>query len=210
MRKMDGHTHQVSESLDRRLRRYQDKFNDVGKCNKHGIIRCERCSRGSSAGSRLSSNDSSNIITAAILRKHRGAPRSEIGFKQASLAKSVSRPMKRKSHLKVARNQSVNRSVIHDDHGRISNSRDRGEVSSLPRDAILASNPLDGAHTTKNKEVRDLNSRLLSYGKSGNRPSAMNLPTNNFAVSEVKINITGRDHSNDSKGYSEYDVFNKR
>ena len=108
------------------------------------------------------------------------------------------------------RNVVVNRSVIHDG-SKLSNSRPGSrDNNSLPRDAILAAGPGD-VKSTKNKDSRDMKDQLLAFGKKGNRPSALNLPTHNFAVSEIKINITGRErkqHSNDSRGYSEYEAFN--
>ena len=101
------------------------------------------------------------------------------------------------------RNAAVNRSVMHE--GSRLDSRDGN--NSLPRDAVMAMGPGE-VQTTKNKESREMRDHLLKFGKKGNRPSAINLPTHNFQISEVHVNVTGRnDRSNDSRGYSEYDVF---
>ena len=49
----------------------------------------------------------------------------------------------------------------------------------------------------------------MQYGKRGNRPSANALPKpNSFAISEVKVRVSGRDDkredSSESRGFSEY------
>ena len=43
----------------------------------------------------MSSLDSNNVLSGALLKKHKAAPRSEIGAGQSKIAKSVTRQMKR-------------------------------------------------------------------------------------------------------------------
>ena len=75
-----------------------------GKCNAchdrklegHDNSAGERCSVGSANQSRMSSHDSGpNLISRKLLKKHKAAPRSEIGLNQSKISKSVNRQMKR-------------------------------------------------------------------------------------------------------------------
>ena len=60
------------------------------------MMGCEKCSLGSSKGSRVSSLDSNKLVSNAILKKHKVAPRSEIAHGAGvKIAKSVTRQMKR-------------------------------------------------------------------------------------------------------------------
>lgn len=97
---MDGHNHSVSNSLDQRLTKFNQNFNSSGHCRKHNVMGCDKCSFGSSKGSRVSSLDSGqNLISNNILKKHKMAPRSEIGgpsiHQTSKIVKSVTRQFKR-------------------------------------------------------------------------------------------------------------------
>ena len=79
-------------SLDQRLEKFNQNFTSTGHCKRHNVIGCDKCSFGSSKGSRVSSLDSANaLISRDILKKHKVAARSEIGIAQAKVAKSVTR-----------------------------------------------------------------------------------------------------------------------
>ena len=84
-----------------------------------------------------------------------------------------------------------------------------GRVRSLPREenlintegGSLVTHTNELRRSTKNAEVRQLTEQLINFGKRGNRPSANMLPRPvNFTTSEINVNITGRDDSNDSRG----------
>ena len=58
---MDGHNHEVSESLERKIFKFNQNFDKTGHCKRHKQKNCELCSRGSSNSRRhesLSSNNS--------------------------------------------------------------------------------------------------------------------------------------------------------
>ena len=61
--------------------KFNQNFTTTGHCRKHNSIGCDKCSLGSSKGSHVDSLDSANaLISRDILKKHRVAPRSEIGL----------------------------------------------------------------------------------------------------------------------------------
>ena len=103
---MDGHDHSVSHSLERRLHKFNQNFNQTGHCKLHNVIGCERCSFGSSKGSRVSSLESANLLSADVLRKHKIAPRSDIGgpLNKSKIARSVTRKMSRGKNMTGVRN----------------------------------------------------------------------------------------------------------
>ena len=97
---MDGHNHEVTESLERKIFKFNQNFDKTGHCKRHKEKNCEKCSRGSTNSRRhesLSSNNSSNLLTSGILTKHKAAPRSEIGMR--AVAKSLNRLGKRQPQL---------------------------------------------------------------------------------------------------------------
>ena len=153
------------------------------------------------------------MLTSAILRKHRAAPRSEIGVNRA-VAKSVTKPARRPPQLS-SKAGPKGKPAMPAFIGR----KEAGQrVKSLPRDENLADDAeqlgRDMGRSTKNSEMRNLCGQLLSYGKTGNRPSLQNLPkAQQFTVSQVNVHVTGREHSrgdsDDSRGYqySEADRF---
>ena len=72
------------------------------------------------------------------------------------MAKSVNRPIKRNVNSKQSgRNTAVNRSVVHDGGSFSIRDESRGDVKSLPRDAVLAAGTSD-VKSTKNKASRDM------------------------------------------------------
>ena len=115
------------------------------------------------------------MITAAILKKHKAAPRSAIGAR--AVAKSQSRG-------KAAARPQIPKFISRDSEGT--------RVKSLPRDENISAN-VDfqvQRQSTKNSEVRNLHGQLLAYGKTGNRPSLSNLPTQQkLTVSQVNVTL---------------------
>lgn len=105
-KEIDGHDHSVSNSLDRRLRKFNQNFHSSGHCKQHNVIGCDRCSFGSSKGSRVSSLDSNNLLSGDVLKKHKIAPRSEIGglVNKTKIARSVTRKLNREKNMSGVRN----------------------------------------------------------------------------------------------------------
>jgi hypothetical protein len=58
--------------------------------------------------------------------------------------------------------------------------------------------------------MREFKDHLFGFSQKGNRPG-LPAPKKNYTVSEIKINIGGkdkqRDRSNDSHGFSEFDIY---
>ena len=173
-----------NSSLENRIQKYNQNFLSTGHCRKHNKLGCERCSLGSSKGSRVSSLDSARgaLISRDVLRKHRAAPRSEIGMGQAKIAKSVTRQFKKPSKAGGVRNSVGDRGSMMG--ANVMSSLDN-RVRSLPREQSStlvpdASHVLDRAndmrHSTKNADVTQLNSKLQGFRNRGNRPSAAALP----------------------------------
>lgn len=95
-RRVDGHDHSISHSLEERIEKFNKNFKPSGHCKRHDVMGCEKCSMGSSKGSRVSSLDSGGLISGGILQRHKAATRSDVGLnKKAKVTKSVTRQMKR-------------------------------------------------------------------------------------------------------------------
>jgi len=62
-RAVDGHDHSISHSLEERLDKFNKNFNPSGHCKRHNMMGCEKCSMGSSKGSRVSSLESGGFVS---------------------------------------------------------------------------------------------------------------------------------------------------